>query len=142
MSLAVFEPGRRLIEKLFSDGWAAQTPIKFENVKFHQPANAPWVALYVRWAFGEQVSVGPVGRRLERHGGAVVVQVFTPKSGGQKLMMDYCDAAASVLRMQTLIDAPTGIELELRAPDLIDAGEEKLLLHKNVSVPFRIDALF
>lgn len=142
MSTSIFTPATKLIEQTFKDGWSSRTPVKYENVMFEQPLNASWVALYIRWSTGIQASIGPVGTRIARHAGVIVVQIFTPKDKGKSEMTGHCDFAAAIFRMSHKVDAVAGIEVELREPELQDAGEEKNFLHKNLLVPFQLDGNF
>lgn len=142
MSLAIFEPARKLFESAFQAAWGNTTPIKFENVKFSQPKNAPWVGVFVRFGVSEQASIGPVGRRLERHAGAIIIQCFSPKGSGTKGLNDLCDAAAVVFRMNSLIDQVNGIQIDLQTPRVIPAGEDKELMQANVSTDFLLDSLW
>lgn len=146
MSTSVFEPVRELLEQTFKNGWVTgaseRTPIKWDNAPFAQPANSAWVSFNVRWGTGQQVSIGPATRRLERHVGVIIIQVFTPKNGGTKVMDDHCDFAANLMRMQTIVDAVAGIEIEIRSPTRSFAGEEKELRQDNLSIEFQVDSFF
>jgi len=140
MSAAVFEPARKLLEGYFQAAWTYPEPVRYENVPFAQPLNRAWLGFYVRWGIGQQANIGPIGRRIERHSGVVMVQVFSPVKQGQKPLMVLCDQVGAIMRMNQLRDGD--VEIELRATELHDMGEEKDLLHKNVVIPFQVDANF
>lgn len=142
MSTAVFEPARKLLENLFKTGWGSRTKIKWDNDAFQHSANTPFVAFSVRWGIGQQVSIGPAGRRLERHSGTIVIQVFVPKNLGGKALGEHCDFAASLMRMQTLLDQTAGVEVEIRSPQRIFVGESGEFRQENVFVEIQVDALF
>lgn len=142
MSTSIFEPVRKLLEQAFKDAWGARTPVKYENIAFTQPPNAAFVAAYLRWGDGGQVSLGPAGRRMERHTGALLVQIFVPENSGRGALEGHCDFAAGALRMRTFTDSTAGVEVLLRSPSSSDAGLRDTLLQKNVSFPFQADALF
>lgn len=145
MSTSVFEPTRKLLQVYFATGWAATTtppPVKYPNVAFTQPKNSPWVAFNLSWGISRQAAIGPVGRRLERQAGVVIVQVFTPKNANEKTSLDYCDAVARILRMRQLSDSTAGIQVDLREASIPSAMEEKDYWMRNVSVVFQVDALF
>ena len=142
MSAAVFEPARVLIETRFNTGWSSRTPIRFGNVAFNQPANQEWVALSIRWGESGQISIGPVGTRLERHNGVVIIQMFVPKNGGEKRLSENLDAGAAIFRMSTELDSTNGIEITYQTPYRAYRAEEKELRQENLIVPFTIDSLF
>lgn len=142
MSVAVFEPIRVMVENRFKTGWSTRTPIKFPNVAFAQPPNAAWVSLSIRWGESQQASIGPVTRRLERHSGVVVVQVFVPKNSGEKALSEHLDFAASLFRMDTQLDSTNGVEITYQTPYRTYRGEEKELRQENLIVPFTVDSLF
>lgn len=142
MSAAVFEPVRVLVENRFKNGWSTRTAVKWPNVVFAQPANTAWVALSIRWGESNQASIGPATRRLERHQGVVVIQVFVPKNSGEKALAEHLDFAGSLFRMETELDSTNGVEISYQTPYRTYRGEEKELRQENLIVPFTVDALF
>lgn len=142
MSASLFESVRLLVETQFKADWASRSPVKYGNSSFDQPRNSDWVTLSLRWGDSEQASLGPTTRRLERHAGVIVVQVFVPKNSGEKLLNEHLDFAAAIFRMQTIRDSTNGIELRLFTPRRSYAADEKELRQENLIVPFQADGLF
>lgn len=142
MSTAVFEPTRKILETAFKAAWGSTTPIRFDNVAFDQPANAPWVSFLIRFGTSDQDSIGPIGTRLERHFGAIIVQVFVPKDKGSAAVQVLSDQAGGIFRMKQLVDSVAGIEITTRTPQAGFTGIDKELYQQNVNTPMQIDSFF
>lgn len=133
-----YEQERKDIETRFKTQWAAlgrSESIAFEGVPFDgKAASLPYVALFIRPADADQVSLGP--NPVYRHPGVVIVQCFTPRDKGMKLGMQLADAAASVFRGWRQGG------LRFRAPSVTPVGEEEDRLHVNMTAAYVRDQVF
>lgn len=137
----MFATVAKLIETRFKTGWEAvysTIPIRFKNVPWKQPTGGEWVSLSIIPGDGRQASLG--SGKLERQLGIVVVQIFTPKNTGSRRSYDLADAAATILRYQTLSEA--GVNVILRAPELANVGERMDNLQDNLKIPFQAEKIF
>jgi hypothetical protein len=125
------------IDKFFTDGWAARTPIAYSNgPAFEPPAGAAWVRLNTVPGQSIARSLGP--SILYRWPGVTYVQIFTPLMQGQGDGLALADAAAAIFREQTFTTSDGGV-LRFRAPSLTPVGGEGQFWQVNVACPFQRD---
>ena len=143
MSAVVFQAVRKLIEKHVGDNHAGGnlTNIHFEGVDFTAQAGHTWINVAIRFGASEQVNVGgSSGRRMERHAGVVIVNVFSKPKAGTDASLGVCDAVGAMLRMRQLSNSD--VTITLRTPEVTRVPDEKQYMRHKVSVAFHADAFF
>jgi hypothetical protein len=72
--------------------------VAWPNKNFDPPAGLSWVRYTLLPATSDQETLAPVGSRTFRHGGRIVVQVFTPDNAGDSENNALCEDAAGIFR--------------------------------------------
>jgi hypothetical protein len=83
------EAARAKFADEFTTLWDADyptVPIAFENRKFKQPVNAPWVDFSVVETTRKRQSVGPTTKRFVRAKGLIVILVYVPEDSGSSTL--------------------------------------------------------
>lgn len=109
------------------------TTIRFDNVPFSQPKNAPYVAVHIMDGSSFQANLG--NRFTERHPGVVQIDVVVPKDGGkhtQNLMAEAIGSSFRALRASLADQA----SVQFKTPSYKDLGEEGPWCVMAVSLPF------
>lgn len=72
--------------------------VGWPNKNFTPPSGQSWVRYTLLPATAEQETLAEVGGRTFRHGGRLVVQVFTPDNAGDAENNALCEDAAGIFR--------------------------------------------
>ncbi len=94
--MTTLNQARESVYSRFVAQWGTTTPIAFENEKFDEPTDVPWVRLTVRSASRKQETLGRPGNRKFRSAGLVLVQVYTRTDVGVKQGDDLAEQAKNV----------------------------------------------
>ena len=103
MSVTIAE-ARDIMHGVFTAVWTH--PALYDDKAGAPPKTGPWARLSVRHARGQQETLpNPLGNRLFRRDGVIIIQIFTPLGNGlalsdqlAKLVMDaYESSSTSVL---------------------------------------------
>ncbi len=95
MAVTQLRDERKAIEAMFNTAWAfsGATPIKWENVESPELLTQDHVALSIRRAGGEQISLGSSPEH--RYYGIVFIQVFSRSGLGVEAVEAYADFATA-----------------------------------------------
>lgn len=133
----MYEKTAAIIETRFKNAWT-DTPIKFENVQFKQPATGTWVSITILRGDGEQASLGQT--KLERQYGVVAFQVFVPENTGTRNAQRLMDKIALIFRNKTVLS--DGVTVIFRAPNAVTPGRRIGYHQLNMGFPFQAEKLF
>lgn len=92
------EQARAAVAATFQSEFGAAyptVPISFENVRFEQPVNKPWV--YFSFILGDAVRQELSDAKRYRHLGVVNVTVMVPTDTGTKLSTEIVDKVFNIL---------------------------------------------
>jgi hypothetical protein len=134
---------RIALETRLKDHWA-QTPIKWENVRFDPPANGsnaqPYIAFSIRDGAAEDIALGS-WNPVQRYTGTVVVQVLVPEKTGMGLATQFGEFIKNIY-LKPPRDFQYGASglIRLFPPYLVTVGEAVGWAQINVLIPFRRDA--
>lgn len=133
-----YEATHNVIRTRFAAQWGSTTTIAYANAEFRPPAaDTSWVRLTILDSESDQVSMGG-NTNFYRHPGMIIVGIFTPLNGGDKLGLQYVDSVAAIFRSYR--DASTG--LRIFSPEIEQIGPEDKWYHINVRFYFERDSLF
>lgn len=115
-------------------------PLDFDNQKFEQPANTPFMSAFFRYIASKRASIGTT-QRFTRHKGFFVVNVYVPEDTGTKVLWTNADAVIDAFNSRnfTLLDGSAvtiGEPYTTGEPDRVDGFH-----YIPVMIPFMIDAV-
>jgi len=96
---------RRIIHQAFIDEWdppAPAVPYSFDNERLETENLDAWVRLTIRNQVGGQWTLGPVGSRVYRRRGAVVVEVHSTVDRGLLRLDELTKAALDLYEGRNL----------------------------------------
>ena len=132
-----FADERRVIEQRLIAGWTT-TPIKFENTKFVQPTNTPWIALRILNGEGFRADLGGSTGARYRFPGVIVVQLFVPDESGIATARQYADTIATLFRSAQFSAGASGT-ITCRTPYVTTVGNMDGWHQLNLTIPFQRD---
>ena len=122
---------RVIMQEAFETAWSDQTPIAWDNVKYKSESST-FVRFSVQYDDGEQASLGPVGGRLFRHFGMILIQFFTKLNESPSENHGY---AQDVLDFFTTPLAG----VNFKNPSVKSVGVDGNYYQQNVSAEFYIE---
>jgi len=132
-----YEQERDDIETHFLTEWTTTTKIRWDNVKWDNPAEDPsWVALTIITDEADQISLGDNPRY--RFPGMVIVQVFVKEGTGTGVVNQLADQVVEAFRLRTLGTAPTGF-VKFQTPWKRREGVKNGWFQMNVFAPYQRD---
>lgn len=142
LSTNIYDPVCSVLEQQFKTAWEGlnpAVPIKFENLVFQRPGTA-FVSFTVKFADGNCVGLGGIGRRLSRQSGIIAVQIFTPTKTGPGPATKFGDQAANIFRYKTF----TSGDITIRCSDskMQDMPRDVDFFGKLISFIFEADGFF
>jgi len=82
---------REVLETLFIDGWAAKTPIKYDNVVFDDNGISEFVDMKMINYTTRNVNIGSGITKRKRHTGVFSIRIFTKQNTGTGKAYSYAD---------------------------------------------------
>lgn len=95
----------RIIHQAFIDGWnptGPEVPFVFDNERFDAREPDEFVRVIVRPVPGGQTTLGPVGGRVYRRRGAVLIEVYSPVDRGLLRLDELTRAARDIYEGKTI----------------------------------------
>lgn len=116
------------------------TPLDFDNQKFEQPKDTPFMSAFFRYINSKRASIGTT-QRFSRHKGFFIVNVYVPEDTGTKVLWTNADAVIDTFNSLNfpLADGSAvtiGEPYATGEPDRVDGFH-----YIPVMVPFHIDAV-
>lgn len=107
--------------------------IKYENVKFVQPKNVPYVSVFIIEGDSFQANLGK--SFTERHIGIVQIDIMTPEGVGTNIRNQLADRIGAIFRryQESLLG---GGYVHFRTPRNTPLGNEGLFDKMAVSIPY------
>jgi len=133
-----FDDTRYAVEMRMSNNYTTH-PVKYENVTFTPPANAPWVALTILDGSGINASIGTT-RRVQRHSGIIQFDIYVPENNGTKTGKDIADEIDGIFNNVQISAGSSGV-ITTRVPSLATLGVEDGWHHMVLSVAFQRDRI-
>lgn len=88
---------RELLEVAFINGWAATTPIKFDNVKFDDSLPDAFVSVMMIPYTSGNVCIGSAITRRVRHIGVLAIKVYIKQHIGTGQIYEYSDQIRGIM---------------------------------------------
>lgn len=101
--MATLQAAREAMYQQFVTAWGATTPYTFDNEIFDPPEGVSWIRLSVRHTRSNQETLGGLGARKFRRGGACIVQVFAPQGQGVRAADILAQQARAIFEGITLV---------------------------------------
>jgi hypothetical protein len=136
MRIAMYD---RLLTQ-FPTKYGSALPVGFENQKFEQPLNNPYLIAWFKYSPSKRASIGTTNR-FDRHTGFFIVDCLVPEKTGAATMWQMADAVVNSFEAQnfTLGD---GSAVTLMVPSTYSSGRAQDGFYLvTVMVPFMIDAV-
>lgn len=122
----------------YADAWDNALQVKFENQKFVQPLDSPFIATYLMFTEGKRASVGTT-KKFIRHCGFFCIECQVPQDSGMTALWKMADAAQrSLQEQQTTLD--DGSYLSLYTAKVVGNTSQDNFYFVTVMVPFECDA--
>lgn len=136
------EAARAKFSDEFTTLWVADypsVPVAYENRKFVQPVNAPWVRFSVVETHRRRQNVGSVTSRFVRVSGLIVVELYAPEDTGTKTLFQMADSATTLLE-ERIFPLSTGRHATTQAGDRQNQGKQPNGFYLvTVFVPYWLD---
>lgn len=135
------ELARQAITTQFKNAFQAASPstkVKYENLKFTQPTNTPWVEFYIMNGTSHQANLGETNV-TERFVGYVQISIFTPEDSGSKDVTELSELVGRIFSRQQLNAGSSAIVF--KTPDYKSLGSANGFTMHYVRIPFRRDQL-
>jgi len=88
------------IETFFVNGWRDTTPVAYQNVKFLEPANAPWVAMKVIPGLASQLGFNECVEQT----GIVQVIIRIPEATTSAVANQLADSVYNIFNRKVIND--------------------------------------
>lgn len=131
-----YDTERSLIEAHFKTEWDALNNgilVGWDEHDFEPPTNAQSVRITIGSGRADQISFGAPGSNLERHAGAILIQLFSPAGQGSNAIRELADIVAPIFRNKVLGNVIT------RIPSIENRQTDTAHLIWTMSVPFQRD---
>lgn len=116
------------------------TPLDFDNQKFEQPKNTPFMSAWFRYISSKRASIGTT-QRFTRHKGFFIVNVYVPEDTGTKVLWSNSDAVIDAFNSRNFT-LPDGSAVTIGEPYTTGEPDRADGFHFiPVMVPFHIDAV-
>lgn len=120
--------------------FGAAVPIGFENQKFEQPKNAPFLLGFFRYNPSRRASIGTV-TRFNRHNGVFVVECSVPEKTGTATVWKMAGAVADIFDSKNF-QLADGSDVTTKTPSVYPSGRSQDGFYLiSVIVPFQIDSV-
>lgn len=123
----------------FTSGWVTaypSYPIAYEDQKFDQPKQTPWVAFGIQLLPRQRMNIG--SKRFIRAHGMVAVEFYVPEDSGSKTLFEMMDKALDILESGSFtVDASRTITTLAGTP--VNLGKENAFYAGVVTVPMYLD---
>lgn len=136
--MGAFQDERAAIEGRMQANFSA-LPVRYANVDFKQPKDAPWVAFDILTGRGEQVSLN--SRPLNRYAGVIQATIHVPEETGTAVARGHADSIEAVFRNRQFSAGASG-SIVTRTPYVTDLGLLDGWYRLAVSVNYRRDKTF
>lgn len=80
---------------------ASGVPIRYENHKFIQPTNGPWMSFHIKNIDAMQANIGSQSR-YDKYAYMILVDVLVPEGTGTKIMNDYMEIVARIFEAKSI----------------------------------------
>jgi hypothetical protein len=124
----------------FPTNFGSAVPIGFENQKFEQPLNTPFLLAWFRYTPSKRASIGTTNR-FDRHSGFFMVDCLVPEKTGAGTIWKMADAVVDSFEAQNF-SLSDGSAVTLMVPSTYSSGKAQDGFYMvTVMVPFMIDAV-
>lgn len=114
--------------------------IGFENQKFEQPKNDPFLLAWFKYMPSKRASIGTTAR-FNRHRGFFIVDCVVPEKTGMNTSWQLADAVVDLFEAETF-SLGDGSAVTIEVPTTYSAGKAQDGFYLvTVMVPFMIDAV-
>lgn len=122
----------------YDGAWNNATQIKFENQKYQQPLDTPFIATYLIVTEGKRASVGTT-KKFIRYCGFFCIECQVPQDSGMTALWKMAGAAMrSLQEQQTQLD--DGSYLSLYTAKAVGNTSQDNFYFVTVMVPYELDA--
>ena len=125
---------RELLEVAIINGWAATTPIKFDNVKFDDKGLDAFISVLLINYTSKNVCIGSAITKRIRHEGVLAIKINTKKNVGSGIAYAYADQVRGIMDNLNQNNLLTNASMT-RKNDTLDDGWFGLI----VDVPYISD---
>lgn len=124
----------------FPTKYGSAVAIGFENQKFEQPKNDPFLIAWFKYSPSRRASIG-TAHRFDRHSGFFMVDCLVPEKTGASTVWKMADAVVDSFEAQTFTIGD-GSAVSLMVPSTYSSGKAQDGFYiVTVMVPFIVDAV-